>query len=286
MNLKKITEILDKEFFETKVKEDLVSWAVTKDNQNYINKPFLNQETGLMLHSGEVINEVFTCVFVTGEIIDKVCINKNSLLVTHHNFNYYEDERGLCPIRFEQLERLKNSGISLYVAHAGLDTHKIYGTSKVLAETLNIEIEGYFFDYFGDSVALVGMIEKDNYDNYIEFVKRKLDRNLLTIEKYTDEIRKIAVVAGGGDEPEILKEAYKLGADTMIGGTIEHKWGLPFIQENNKKFRDLNKELKLNLIGGTHYGTERPAMQRLVEFFEKLNLKSTFIEDESLLKAK
>ena len=48
----------------------------------------------------------------------------------------------------------------------------------------------------------------------------------------------------------------------------EYMWKMrPYIQEGNKKFHELNKKLKLNLIGGTHYGTERPAMIYISELF-------------------
>lgn len=286
MKVKEIMKILDKEFFETRIKENLINWAVTEDNKDYIYQPFLNDQTGLMLKASDTIDEVFTCVFVTDEIIEKVCSHKNSLLFTHHNFDYYEDERGLCAIRVSQIEKLIENGISLYVAHAGLDTHDIYGTSLSLAELLNIKVEKYFYDYFGSPTALIGVIEGYSFDDYSEFVKEQLERPFLTIEKYNDNINKIAVVGGGGDEPEILRQAFELGADTFIAGTVEHKWEVPFIQETNRKFRELNKELKLNLIGGTHYGTERPAMINVVKYFNDNGIKCSYIEDESLLIAK
>ena len=45
-----------------------------------------------MITSGDTIEKVFSVVFITDEIIDKVCTERNGLLFTHHHFDYYEDE--------------------------------------------------------------------------------------------------------------------------------------------------------------------------------------------------
>lgn len=282
MQLSELVGILDNEFFKTKVIEDLTAWSMTDITQAYVEQNFINKSTGLMFKFNNTVEKVFTCVFVTDSIINKICDVGNSLLFAHHNFDYYEDKRGLMPISLEQIKRLKNSNISLYVAHAGLDTHQKYGTSKALAEVIGMNIENYFFDYFGAPTALIGRIPKQQFEEFIEKAKLRMRRENLTIEKHREHVEKVAVIAGGGDEPVILEQAYNLGCDTFIGGTIDNKWGIPFIQENNKKFRQLNESLKLNLIGGTHYGTERFAMIKIVDYFSGLGLPSMFVEDEEL----
>jgi len=99
-------------------------------------------------------------------------------------------------------------------------------------------------------------------------------------------VEKIAVVAGGGDLPDILQQIYHFECDTYITGTVEHRWAVPFIQEGNKQFHELNKKLNINLIGGTHYGTERPAMIKLIKYINNLGLDCKYIEDNTLLNSK
>jgi len=285
MQLDDLVRKFDDEFFMTKVIEDHTAWSMTDKTKEYANEDFINKSTGLMFRFNNSVAKVFTTVFVTNEIIDKICDIENSLLFTHHHFNYYEDERGLMPISLEQIERLKNAHISLYVAHAGLDTHQQYGTSISLAGVIDIHIDKYFFDYFGSPAALIGSVPPKSFNDFIEKAKLGMQRKTLTIEKHRENVARVAVVAGGGDEPEILEQAYNLGCDTYIGGTIENKWALPFVQESNKKFRELNKSLKLNLIGGTHYGTERFAMMKVLDYFKQLGLTASFVEDDSLFTA-
>ncbi|MBI9015542.1 MAG: Nif3-like dinuclear metal center hexameric protein [Clostridiales bacterium] len=283
MLLHKLVSQLDKEFFNTPEKENLANWSYTQKSKKYINQDFLDLKTGLMIKGSENVSEVFTCVFITDEIVEKLTSLKNCMIITHHNFDFFEDGRGLCPIKAEVFEKLIACNISIYVAHAGLDTHEIYGTSKTLAEILGVQIENYFFDYFGKPTALIGNVKNDNFDQFIEETRNTIKREKLTVEKYHNKISKIAVIAGGGDEAEILRAAYELGADTLIGGTIENTWKAPFVQEANKEFHKLNKELKLNLIGGSHYATERPAMIKLVQYIDSLGVKCSYMEDEKLL---
>lgn len=284
MNLNKLINILDDEFSVIKTNENLVEWAVTKENKSIINPDFLDKKTGLMLKSSDEINTIYTVVFITDTIIAKLTKeNQNILLFTHHNFDYYEDKRGLQPISLNNLKKLKENKISIFVAHASLDTHKIYGTSKSLAQLLNIQIDELFFDYFGAPTALIGHINKIDFDSFALHVKEKLEWPYLTLIQNNKFVEMIAVVAGGGDIPDLLLQSHKYGCDTLIGGTIDHKWELPFIQITNKEFHKLNKKLKLSLIGGTHFGTERPAMIYVLDYFKKLQIPAKYYEDENLL---
>jgi putative NIF3 family GTP cyclohydrolase 1 type 2 len=284
MNLEKLTEILDKEFSVIKTKEDLVAWATTEENKAFLNPAFLNKQSGLFLKSAEAIEKVYTAVFITNCIVEKmVCQKGNNLIFTHHHFDYYEDNRGIMPISASKLTKLREAGSSIFVAHGALDNHEKYVTSISLAKLLDIKIDQLFCDYCGAPAALVGHVEKTPFNHFAEVVKQKLNRPVLTLEENRKFVEKIAVVAGGGDMPDILEQANELGCDTYLTGTIEHRWGIPPIQESNRKFHELNKELKLNLIGGTHFGTERPAMMKVVEYFKNIGIDTEYCEDEELL---
>lgn len=285
MDILELTGKLDNEFDIPNHSEDLVAWAVTDENRSYINPNFLDKKTALFTKFSDTINKVFTVVFITDGIVNKISKEQNCLIITHHHFDYYEDERGILAIRPAMLQKLKDNKISIYVAHAPLDTHKKYGTSISLANLCNVSVEKLFFDYFGAPTALIGKIEKTTFENFSSFVQEKLERPTLTKIKHKDFVEKIAVIGGGGDEPDILQTAYDEGCDTILTGTIEHRWAVPFIQEGNKKFHILNDKLKLNLIGGTHYGTERPAMIDLLGLIKSYNIDCEYCEDSNLLNA-
>jgi putative NIF3 family GTP cyclohydrolase 1 type 2 len=104
-------------------------------------------------------------------------------------------------------------------------------------------------------------------------------------QKYKPYVEKVAVVAGGGDVPDLLQNVFDYGCDTLVTGTVENRWVAPHIQDANKKFHELNNKLEINLIGGTHYATERPAMKEVVRLFKKYEIPCNYIEDEELLNA-
>lgn len=264
--------------------EDLVSWAVVPENETIINSAFLRRNTGLFLIGAEEIKRIATGVFISDEVVESLLhMGPGTLFLTHHNFNYHEDARGLEAVSAETLTRLKAGGVSIFVAHASLDTHPDYGTSVALARRLEIEPQEWFYDYFGAPVALIGEISPTTPEALAEKFKHAIESSSIILHKHSQTVRKVVVVAGGGDIPELLEEAQWRGCDTLIGGTIENRWMLPFIQETNQKFLNLNQKLGLNLLGGGHYATERPAMQDLTSLLQYWGLPVEFIEDHSLL---
>ncbi len=285
MNTEILTELLDKEFNVRNNSENLLDFAVTSENKKFINKDFLERKSGLMIKGNDDIKKVYSVVFVTKEVLNKICIENSCLIFTHHNFDYYEDERGLQPLGEKQIRKIIESENSVYVVHAGLDTHLQYGTSISLAKLCGIKAGKLFFDYFGAPVALIGTIDPVNFEDFSELVRKKLQRPNLTLVKHNEKVNKIGVAAGGGDIPELLQQVFDEGCDTLLTGTIENRWNIPMVQEANRKFHELNSKLKINLIGGTHYGTERPAMIFVKKLFDKIGIDSKFCEDENLLNA-
>lgn len=285
MEISLLSKMLDDEFKVALNDEDLVQWAVTDRNRQHVEQDFLAHRTGLMINGSETVGKVLTAVFVTERVVKSASKEKNPLIFTHHNFDYYEDERGLQPIAPNALETLLGSNCSIYVAHAPLDTHRKYGTSLSLARLVGIEVDEFFFDYFGAPVALIGHVPKIAPETFAEHVRRQLRRPFLTLHKHRPEVERVAVVAGGGDIPEILAYAGKAGCDTLLTGTVEHRWAIPSVQEGNRKFHEMNEALKLNLVGGTHYATERPAMLEVVDLFRSHGIPCDYCEDEELLQA-
>ena len=259
---------------------------LNRHNRRYVYPQFLERRTGLMLRGSGNVQKVYTTVFVSDCVVEKIFRETNSLLFTHHHFNYYEDDRGLQAISSETMETFLRTNNSIYVAHAPLDTHVQYGTSISLAKLIGISVESLFYDYFGAPTALIGHIARTDFDDFAFRVQKNLERPCLTLQQHSPYVEKVAVAAGGGDLPDLLQHAYDFGCDTLLTGTVEHRWAVPFIQDMNRKFHELNDALKLNLIGGTHFGTERPAMLAVTGLFESYGINCDYCEDELLLNAK
>lgn len=69
-------------------------------------------------------------------------------------------------------------------------------------------------------------------------------------------VGRVAVVAGGGDDPDLLAEAAALGADTYLTGT----WWTPprsaWADRNRAALRAALPACDLNLLGASHDGSE------------------------------
>ena len=280
MKLSNIQNLLDNEFNIATNEENLVDFAATEDTRKYVNSDFLNGKTGLFTKNSEDIHSVSTTVFLTDAVLGEA--GDNTLIFTHHHFNYYEDERGFQPLTEETMITLQQRGISIYVCHAPLDTHQEYGTSVALAQCCKIAIDEFFLDCYGAPAALIGHVKEQPIDVFVSKVMKNLERPDLTVKRHWESVRRVAVVAGGGDLPEVLQHAYDKGCDTLLTGTILNRWDLPFLRDANKKMFELNEELRLNLVGGTHFGTESPAMINILGFFNKNGIKCNYLEDDEL----
>ena len=273
-----IAGMLDRDFGVATNEENLVAYAVSEECRAYIHPPFLEQKTWLFTRNSEDVREVIIGVFLTDQFLQHV--PPSSLIVTHHHFDYYEDVRGLQPLSPDTLETLRDRSVSIYVLHAALDTHPVYGTSKALADYCGVSETERFYDYFGAPTALIGTVRKQSLNDFSLSVMKALHRPDLSIHKHRPDVERVAVIAGGGDLPEILQHAHNRECDTILTGTVVNRWGFP--ENANQQFLDLNEEYKLNLIGATHYGTERPAMVELVEYFTSKGTNSRFVEDDVL----
>ncbi len=84
---------------------------------------------------------------------------------------------------------------------------------------------------------------------------------------------RVAFVGGGGNDKIAYRDLPKLKVNTFVTG-------ITVLNDHSKPAHELAKKCKINLIGGTHYSTEKFACIELCDYFEKLGLPCKFIKDE------
>lgn len=97
MRLHWIADLLDSEFNVASNEEDLTAFSVLDECREYVDSAFLKGATGLFTQGDDSVRQVITGVFLTNRFLKRV--PSDSLVVTHHHFDYFEDDRGLQPIR-------------------------------------------------------------------------------------------------------------------------------------------------------------------------------------------
>jgi len=181
-------------------------------------------------------------------------------------------------INKDYLEKLKRQRVAVFAMHVPLDKNSEYSTSTTLAGQLGLDPSGEFYEYFGVNVGVFGKTSFSNIGQLNEKFEEVVGHRTKAYNYGSQEIKdqKVGVIGGGGLDVQALDELKNLGINTFVTGvTINNKHG--------EKAHDLAKDYKINLLGGTHYSTEKFACIKMCEYFQKKGLESEFLEDDPVL---
>ncbi len=278
MDAKELYQKLDEDFELDLCKDD---WS-KMDYNEYISENFRKRYMGVLLDNSISIESVCTAVFPSDLVLDKILKSgkKEVLLVTHHPmvWDIRKAPQIFTDINLKFLPILKERQISIYTIHVPLDKNSKYSTTTNLAKVLEIAPEGEFFEYFGVKVGIYGKTELKTPEELAEKLRAVVGHKVKLWKYGSNEINDnyVALVAGGGNEVEIVQEIIDLGINTYITG-------ITLLNEYSKPTHAFEENQKINLIGGTHYSTEKFACIALCDYFKKIKLPCKFIEDIPVL---
>ncbi|WP_346886984.1 Nif3-like dinuclear metal center hexameric protein [Clostridium sp. UBA1056] len=244
--------------------------------ENYLSINFKVRSMGLVCDFADEINKVYTAVFPTEEIMQQIIDNgvTDTMLFLHHPSIW--DIRRAKPfyqMNKALLEKFKQNRISIYNLHVPLDNFSEYSTSKTLADALDIEIEKPFKEYCGSLSGVIGKTKcktvEELHSKFSEVLGHDTELYLYGDNHIGNG--KVAIVAGGGNNKDTVYEMLENNVNVLITG----------ISVNNESYlevHELEQKNCINVLGGTHYSTEKFACQRMCDYFEKLGITSTFIE--------
>lgn len=249
--------------------------------ENYLTPNFKERSMGLVCDFAEEINKVYSAVFPNEAVMQKIIADgvRDAMLFLHHPSIW--DSRRPKPfyqMDKELLEKFKENRIAIYNLHVPLDNFSEYSTSKTLADALGIEFEKTFAAYRG---GLCGVIGKTRCKTIEEVHSQfsKVMGHATSLYQYGDkniEDGRIAIVAGGGNNKDIVSEMIENNIKVLITG-------ITVSDEGYSEVHQLEQENGINVLGGTHYSTEKFACQKMCSYFEKLGFTSEFIEGQPIL---
>lgn len=280
MEATKLYEILEKDFITPELSDD---WAPHMSSvSDFLSENFKKRSMGLVCDFAKEINKVYTAVFPSREVMQKILDDgtKDAMLFVHHPSIW--DIRK-APEIFQQMDRdllqqFKDRRISIYNLHVPLDNFGEYSTSVSLAKALGIKPEKSFAPYMGSMCGVFGKIDTETVQDLRKRFQNAVGHEVSLYNHGNDEIKNktVAVVAGGGNEKDILEEIAKEGINTYVTGvTIKNDF--------SKEAHDFAKEHKINVLGGTHYSTEKFACISMADYFKKAGLPSEFIEGKPVM---
>ncbi|WDV48176.1 Nif3-like dinuclear metal center hexameric protein [Clostridiaceae bacterium M8S5] len=277
MKAKELYMILEEDFV-TKAMED-IWFKYMAEIKEFVCNNFQNRSIGVVCDFANEVNKVYTAVFPTYEVMEKViCDNvENAMLFVHHPSNW--DIRKSPPFYLmdkNQLEIFKERNISVFCFHVPLDNFSKYSTSVTLANELGINIIESFASSRGAQSGVIGEIKSDNISDLNEMLSHII-KHPTKLYKYGEDIvasKKVGIIAGGGNEVKFVEEMLTKGVSTLITGITSEAF------TDVHEFERVNK---VNVIGGTHYSTEKFACMRMTDYFSRLGLESEFIEGVPIL---
>lgn len=270
-----VIDLLDREFRVLEVGDPyLVKHALSDTGRAQATEAFLREKSGLMFNFTELVSKVYCVVFTTREVLDLLLqvAKAPSLLFTHHPHDYHEDIRGVGPFPEDYLAELEEREIAVYTIHTPLDVGLNISVSRSLAQRLSLLKTIPFSEACGGHLGVMGSLYTTDLDEMAAHLCRSFNISTVDVFDYGATEGPVAVVAGGGDQSRILKEAKELGYTTYITGTVVHRWKRQSIQDMNREFHRLAREWKINLIGASHYCTEKCAVQDVGAYVRRNSL--------------
>lgn len=249
---------------------------------DFLTENFKKRSIGVVCSNSEEIKKVYTAVFPSDEVMKNLLDKKeqNILLFIHHPM-VWDIRRS--PWVFQQmnlhlLKKFKENNISIYCLHTPLDNFSDYSTSNSLANQLDIMFEKTFMEYDGAECGVVGSTDIKTVEELNKLFRGAVGHDTRLYRYGAENIKNetVAIVAGGGNSIEVLKEIASLGINTFITG-------ITALNDHSKKVHEFAKEHKINILGGTHYSTEKFACIKMCEYFEKMGIPAEFIEDKPVL---
>ena len=145
---------------------------------------------------------------------------------------------------------------------------------------MGIEPKASFAYYFGCAPGVFGQTDLVTVQELRNRFQDAVGHEVRLYNYGDNEIkdRTVAVIAGGGmggftgGDAELLGEVVQVGVNIYLTG-ITAKGG------RTQEGHDFAEEHGLNILGGTHYSTEKFACISMVDYFRDIGLPCEFIEE-------
>jgi putative NIF3 family GTP cyclohydrolase 1 type 2 len=161
---------------------------------------------GLVVRGDAAVGRAVTCVFPSDAIV--ASLEPRTFLFSEHPIAFEDDVEGFEPLARASYERLREQGSSFYHVHAPLDQHPVVSPSRLAAEGVGLAgLEEYFpiAEGIPGGAAIIGETDL-TLDGRAVALRSVLGPEIPVhvLSRPRERAGRVAVVAGGGAEREIL----------------------------------------------------------------------------------
>jgi putative NIF3 family GTP cyclohydrolase 1 type 2 len=246
--------------------------------RGYAEPAYEGRWNGLFVRGGDAIDRAATCVFPSDAVV--AALEPRTFLFSEHPI---DDAPGdvFTPLARETFEAMREREISLYNVHAPLDMHPDVSPSRLCAEGIGLRgLEEYFplAEGIPGGAAIVG-----DSDATVDEIAERLRAYLgdeIPVRVLAGSGRRagrVAVVAGGGAQREILAASLERGCETYVTGNAASPCPLVEVQAGIRAFHELAAAEGVAIVDGTHYGMEKPPQLAMVGWFRSLGVEASFV---------
>lgn len=190
---------------------------------------------GLIIEGRPEINRVCCALDATPVVAEKALAASADMLVVHHT-PLWTPVREVTGRTARILRTLLKADMNLYVMHTNFDRAD-GGVNDVLCNLLGLT---------GIAPMSAGRI--GTFGGSPAEISRCIGGNVRIWGKIGKTVQRLAVVAGSGFDPELIKEAHARGADAFLSAEMKH---------------GVARGAPIPCIEATHYSLEAPAMREL-----------------------
>ena len=293
MQLNFIVEMLNKKFKVADVPPDLPFSNLLPrkydekgvEFRKYFTKDFLKNFHGLMTKNGEDFKKVYLTVFLSEEILEKIFKNNEQdvLIFSHHPMFMETSNRGFLSLEEKYFIEMKKRRISVYSLHSPLDINEEISTSKSIANKLSLKNLKVCAPWQGGFSGVYGELPKAiNFEDFIKSLNVIFGIKECHFIKKSVDIFKVGIIAGGGTDIKDIKGIISLGCDTYLTGDFVSRVKNEYNEEERKKFESAKNSLNINLIGCSHYATEKLVfLNEIKKLFKDQGFNTSFIKQDN-----
>ena len=189
---------------------------------------------GLIVEGTPEFSTVCCALDATPAVVKEAVRMNAGMLVVHHT-PLWTPLTAVTGSTAALMRDMLSAGMNLWVMHTNYDRAD-EGVNDALAELLSLS------DVSPMSLGRIGTCTISLVE-----ISRRLGGNLRVWGNLVS-VRRLAIVAGSGFDPEFLAEAKEMGADAFLSAEMKHA---------------VARSAPLPCIEATHYALEAPAMLRL-----------------------
>ncbi len=248
--------------------------------RDYAEPTYAGRWNGLMVRGAASVDAVATCVFPSDGIVASLA--PRTFLFSEHPLDL-ADEPGFLPLSRETFATMRERELTFYHVHAPLDMHPEVSPSRLCATGVGLRgLDEYFpiADGIPGGAAVIGDSEL-TLDALAAALTTYLGDEIpvRVLTRPRERAGRVAVVAGGGAQREILEASLERGCETYVTGNAATRCRLDFVQAEVRAFRELAEERGVALLDATHYGMEKPPQLAMLRWFEARGLDARFVPD-------